>query len=126
MRAALTGSPRAAEWDFDGGAEGFGNATREEQQFELWATGGMLVGRAEGSAPALDSPPLRVPLSLRSWLVFRSRHSGGIDAFGAVAQLEGGSALSPLRTAHAQAAAARAAHQAASSPFLADWVPSSG
>lgn len=118
--------PRAAEWDFDGGAEGFGNATREEQQVELWATGGMLVGRVEGPAPALDSAALRVPLSLRSWLVFRSRHSGGVDAVGAVAQLEAGSALSPLRTAHAQAAAARATAEAASSPFLIDWVPSSG
>jgi hypothetical protein len=50
-------------WAFERGKNGWCNATAEEVQSELWATGGELRGTASGHTPHCDSPPFSIAVA---------------------------------------------------------------
>ena len=65
-----------ASWDFEGGLEGWANATAEELDCEVSAMGGEARGTIRGPRPHLDSPIIVVDASDRHYVVIRMRYQG--------------------------------------------------
>ncbi len=79
IHAARTERTEEVMWAFENGMNGWCNATAEEVQSELWATGGELRGTVSGKSPRCDSPPFVITIADKEvdkhHFVVRMKHS---------------------------------------------------
>lgn len=66
----------AVRYEFEGGLDGWGNATAEQVGAELTSFGGELRGEITAATVALDSPRFVIPVTDRTTLVLRMAYLG--------------------------------------------------